>query len=159
MKLIKLEEDFNNPAVRHSHYLKHVAQSWQDFEDSYKPDKNGFINPKFPPMSEEEYENEANKLAQEVAGKSSDQKADIIGFQLNYNNRIRNIKIRKKSDYLYNTKYIKGKINLHLNQLFRDVVVYKIENGNIVVISFMIGRSNSLFKNLRLFVDELEENK
>lgn len=154
---MELIEDFNNPDVKHKHYKKHVAETWEDFYNSLKPDNNGYIDPKFPPiMSEDDYEKAANDLALSSTGLSSDTKSPIIGFKIKdkYNNKTRDEKIRKTSKYVNFNRF-----KSHNIPPLMDVVVYKIENEKPVIISFMLSKSNKIFRELKFKVDELEENK
>ncbi len=130
------EATFMNPNNLDSHYRSHVLQPGEKFDPN---------DPKFPPMSKEEYANYAEKLSLENAGRSDDYNPStkVIGWEIGDG---RKVKFRKISPFYPGTK-------------FCEMVMYVDDDlhGN-EIINYMIGRPGKIYRVKKQFVSELDES-
>ena len=153
-----LNEDFSSQYGRAAHYLKHVAETFDQFYKSFTPDENNFVDALFPPMDIEEYEQEANELAKEKAGLSDDSNSKVFGFEIKSDNdKHRKLcKIRKNSKFLKNSAFKDKIIGRYSDVVFYDIVPgYK----EPVIISFYIAPLHKIKALKKNYIAELPENK
>lgn len=120
MKIVKLDEAHFTGSDTHfyNHYGQHVLFGDEEFDPQ---------DPKFPYMTADEYDNEADELSSHKAYNINSDKL-YVGGKLDYKGRF--IKIRKQS------KFVPG---------YMDVVIYT-DEPNEQVYSFMLSKKDRLNK-------------
>lgn len=137
------EATFLNPENLKQHYLSHVMQN--------KDEKFDPNDPKFPPMSMEEYMRRAEELSEEPAGKSDDRVSHVIGFMIRdpKTGKPRRCKFRKRSPFYK-----------HESRSFPEMVIY-VEDDILghEIISYMVARPGKIFRERQHYIGELPENE
>lgn len=130
------EATFTNPANLDRHYNQHVLKDGEEFN----PD-----DPKFKPISKEEYARRAQELSETKAYPSDDRDPShtVIGFVLKDG---RCVKFRKRcSDY-------------PTERYCEEVIYVDDENKGHEIISYLVGRPGKIFREKKNFLSELPEN-
>lgn len=139
------EVTFTNAENLNRHYNDHVLKDGEKLDPE---------NPKFPPMTKEEYAKRAKELSEAEAGLSSDRVSHIIGFKINKHAKkhnedepFRNVKIRKRCQFYPHDRFCEEVIYVDDDIQGREIITY------------FVGRRGKINRELKSYCGELDENK
>lgn len=128
------------------HYRNHVLQNGQKWTDYPSRSPDGEYRIKMPPMSQEEYEANADKLASEpnVYPHTDKQRPYIGGVATRMRDGVKKeafVKIKRNSNYFIDSKDTVDGRARNLRNMCEIVVYIKAPDGSNIIITYMMARN------------------